>query len=41
MDNQQARQRILYEVTRHFVGPCSQDEVIDDNPWDFYHTAML
>ena len=41
MDNQQARQRILYEVTRHFVGPGSQDEVIDDNPWDFYHTAML
>lgn len=41
MNNQQSRRRILYEVERYFVGPSAADEVIDDNPWDFYHTAML
>lgn len=41
MNNQEARARILEEVDRYFVGPGSIDEVIQDNPWDFYHTAML
>jgi hypothetical protein len=41
MDNQQARQRVLEEVDRYFVGPSGQNEIIEDNPWDFYHTAML
>jgi hypothetical protein len=42
MNNQQARQRILNEVERYFVGPETKGEVIDDdNPWDFYHTAIL
>ena len=40
-NNQVARKRILEEVDRYFVGPSTQDEVIEDNPWDFYHTAML
>ena len=41
MNNQQARGIILAEVDRYFVGPGTSDEVIEDNPWDFYHTAML
>ncbi|MCU8005726.1 helicase C-terminal domain-containing protein [Shewanella sp. SM96] len=41
MNNQEARQRILEEVDRYFVGPSAKDEVIEDNPWDFYHAAML
>ncbi|ABG42600.1 helicase-like protein [Paraglaciecola sp. T6c] len=41
MNNQEARERILEEVDRYFVGPGTDDEVIEDNPWDFYHTAML
>ena len=40
-NNQDARKRILEEVDRYFVGPGAEDEVIEDNPWDFYHTAML
>lgn len=39
--NQQARQRIVEEVDRYFVGPGSPDEIIGDAPWDFYHTGML
>ena len=41
MNNQDARKRILNEVERYFVGPEAKDEIIEDNPWDFYHTAML
>lgn len=41
MNNQEARQRILAEVDQYFVGPSTEDEVIEDNPWDFYHTAIL
>jgi hypothetical protein len=41
MDNKEAREVILKEVDQHFVGPRSPDETIEDNPWDFYHTAML
>jgi hypothetical protein len=41
MNNQQAREQVLAEVDRYFVGPGSVDEIIEDNPWDFYHTAML
>ena len=41
MSNQSARERILYEVDRFFVGPGKKDEVIEDNPWEFYHTGML
>jgi len=41
MNNQEARQCILEEVDRYFVGPGTEDEIIKDNPWDFYHTAML
>ena len=40
-NNRGARKRILEEVDRYFVGPGADDEVIEDNPWDFYHTAML
>lgn len=40
-NNQDARARILEEVDRYFVGPGAADEIIEDNPWDFYHTAML
>ncbi len=39
--NQLARQRIVEEVDRYFVGPGSSDEIIADSPWDFYHTGML
>jgi len=41
MTNFESRERILEEVERYFVGPGALDEVIEDNPWDFYHTAML
>jgi len=41
MNYQEARGKILEEVDRYFVGPGTSDEVIQDNPWDFYHTAML
>ena len=40
-NNQIARERILEEVDRYFVGPSKDDEVIEDSPWDYYHTAML
>ena len=41
MNNQESREKILQEVDRYFVGPRAIDEVVEDNPWDFYHTAML
>ena len=41
MNNKEARNRILHEVERYFVGPNAKDETIEDNPWDFYHTGML
>ena len=36
-----ARDTIIEQVDRYFVGPGEKNEVIEDTPWEYYHTGML
>lgn len=36
-----ARDAIIDQVDKYFVGPGVRDEVINDTPWEYYHTGML
>ncbi|MGF1727537.1 helicase-related protein [Photobacterium nomapromontoriensis] len=39
--NRLARQRVIDEIRRHMVGPVSEDEILTDYPWEFYHAGIL